>query len=434
MQSLLQDQRLGIITPYEFSTTITDVCQANLKQIKGAFPSENKTRAAVNWLSLEEEEWRYLLSANADSSIDLWDTNAGEDTNEGNKVVRLSHVPRKAAHKFGVLCIQWYPRDNGMFITSSFDHTVKIWDTNEFSPVHEFNVDQRVYSIDVLSTATVAVGLDQLFIRLLDLRSAASAHTLAGHKGKTLTVKWHPLHPHILASGGYDGEGRIWDIRRSKSCLCRLDMLKTNDNTTEFNYVKHLRLPSVKAHLGPVNGVVWDDTGTRLFTAGNDDKVRVWDLLLPSPPPTNLLINFGPLTRNKYPQTIPLVLSHQHESDTQLLYFLSDNGDVYGFRVADGKLVSRLRRASATTSSGAQARTTAMVRGAPFLLQYFHGTADGALVSWAPVFDMPTTKEVFGDLADDDEEYDTPASFAETELKRRSLRQEAENMGIEFSG
>ncbi|KAG7195070.1 uncharacterized protein KQ657_004184 [Scheffersomyces spartinae] len=434
MQSLLHDQRVGIITPYEYAATITEVCQSNLKEVKGAFPLKNNTRAAINWLSLEEQEWRYLLSANADSSIDLWDTNSGEGINEGEKITRLIHVPRKSAHTYGVLCIQWYPRDTGMFVTSSFDHTVKVWDTNEFSPVHEFNVDQRVYSIDVLESATVAVGLDQLFIRLLDLRSAASAHTLSGHKGKTLSVKWHPLHTNVLASGGYDGEVRIWDIRRSKSCLCRLDMLKTadGDDITEFNYVKHIRIPSVKAHLGPVNGLTWDSSGTLLYSAGNDDKVRVWDMTLPSPPPTNLLINFGPLTRNKYPQTIPLLLNHRHESNSPMLFFPSDNGDVYGFRAADGKLICRLHRSSSTKFTAQQDRTTAMVRGSPFLSKYIHGTANGALVMWAPMFDLPTATQVFGDLVhDDDEEYEL-ISTVEAEQKRLCLRQEAKRKGIEL--
>lgn len=34
------------------------------------------------------------------------------------------------AHKFSVETVQWYPHDTGMFTSSSFDKTLKIWDTN----------------------------------------------------------------------------------------------------------------------------------------------------------------------------------------------------------------------------------------------------------------------------------------------------------------
>lgn len=32
-------------------------------------------------------------------------------------------------HKFSVETVQWYPYDTGMFVSSSFDKTVKVWDT-----------------------------------------------------------------------------------------------------------------------------------------------------------------------------------------------------------------------------------------------------------------------------------------------------------------
>lgn len=32
-------------------------------------------------------------------------------------------------HKFSVETVQWYPYDTGMFVSSSFDKTMKVWDT-----------------------------------------------------------------------------------------------------------------------------------------------------------------------------------------------------------------------------------------------------------------------------------------------------------------
>ncbi|KAL7665720.1 Uncharacterized protein ABC855_g1313 [[Candida] zeylanoides] len=368
MQSLLLDRLVGRITPWEFSTALTESYYTNLRQLD-AFPANCHANAAVNSLALDHSG-QFLLSGCADSSIKLWDTQP--------RPVALATVSRRAAHEFGVSSVKWWPHDAGMFVSASFDHTVKVWDTNELEVVHSFDLESRVYSVDICSAASalVAVAADQPFVRLLDLRSSASAHSLAGHKGKTLCVQWHPTNPNLLASGGFDGEVKIWDIRRSRSCLCRLDMHRTSAGASGDN----LRLASVKAHSGPVNGLAWHAAGHTLYTTGNDDKVRVWDLVASAAPPINKLVNFGPLTRNKYPQTIPLQLSPANETELQYLLFPSDNDDVFVFRTVDGKLVSRLVRQGEKRTG----RTSAMAYMGHWSGTYLCGTMDGEIVAWAP--------------------------------------------------
>lgn len=426
MQSLLLDRTIGNITPLQFATTLTQSYYSQIYQSakRSVFPPNCHQNALVNSLSLESSEYRFLLSGCADSSIKLWDLQREEIQRQENEVdarqydhrslydafdydnpistfANVATIPRKSQHKFGISTIQWWPHDTGMFVSLSFDHTVKIWDTNELIPVYSFDLDHRVYSIDICDNdenGLVATGCDQPFIRLLDLRSTSSLHTLQGHKGKTLVVKWHPIHSYLLASGGHDGEVKIWDIRRSKSCLSRLDMLRTNiRNTSSDNLTKS----SVKAHLGPVNGLVWDESGTVLYTAGNDDKVRVWDMISSLPPAINKLINFGPLTRNKYPQTIPILLNPKEETELQYLLFPSESSDVFVFRTVDGKMVSRLSR-KGTKNVG---RTCSMVNGGPFSGTYYCGTVDGEIIRWAPAWNKPNLNEVISqagelDLAD----------------------------------
>lgn len=401
MQSLLLDRAVGNVKPLEFITTLTESLYQNLHQTNGdkTFPPNCHHNAAVNTLSLESNDYQFLLSGSADSSIKLWDLHDVVDVsgealtstiydydNPRTVYNNVATIPRKSVHKFGVSSIQWWPFDTGMFVSASFDHTVRIWNTNELVPVHTFDIESRVYSIDTNGNehngnSLVAVGSDHPNIRLLDLRSASSAHTLDGHKGKTLIVKWHPQNPYFLSSGGFDGEVKIWDIRRSKSCLCRLDMMRTNNQPVNDNLTK----PSVKAHLGPVNGLVWNELGTVLYSAGNDDKVRVWDMISSLAPPINKLINFGPLTRNKYPQSIPLVLSPNYETEIQYLLYPSDNSDVYIFRTVDGKLVTRLSR-NGTRKVG---RAASMIYAGPFSATYFCGTMDGEIVSWSPKYEKP---------------------------------------------
>ncbi|CCE86351.1 Piso0_004835 [Millerozyma farinosa CBS 7064] len=432
MQSLILDRVVGRVSPLEFATTICETFYTSLAQGVGTdvFPPNCHANAAVNTMDVEKQNYRFMLSGCADSSIKLWDLAEQEPAQGASSAAdedgvdddlydhpittfsRLASIPRKTAHNFGVSCLSWWPLDNGMFISSSFDHTVKIWDTNELTPVHTFDLANRVYTFSISyfeenaysASALVAVASDQPFIKLLDLRTSSSSHTLTGHKGKTLCVKWHPQEHNILASGGFDGEVKLWDIRRSKSCLARLDMLRTNasdDSATENN----LTNSSVRAHSGPVNGLVWDELGHILYTAGNDDKIRVWDMVSSLAPPLNKLINFGPLTRNKYPQSIPLVLGPKYESELQYLLFPSDNGDIFVFRTIDGKLVSRLSRKGSKTSG----RTCSMVNAGPFTGTYYCGTMDGEIVTWRPKWER-TPVHGFADvdnikLAEDDREF-----------------------------
>lgn len=399
MQSLLQDRKVGKVGSLEFARTLMDSSYFNLEQSSGdyVFPVNCHSNAAVNSLSLESVDYQFLLSGCADSSIKLWDTKLydvddaiapeANDFDHPRKTFRpIATIPRKSVHDFGVSCIQWWPVDTGIFVSGSFDHTVKVWDTNELVPVHTFKINNRVYSFDINSTL-IATASDQPFIRLLDIRSTSDAHTLTGHREKTISVKWHPKDPNILASGGFDGEIKIWDIRRSKSCLCRLDMLRTNISTQDKGNLSRL---SVKAHLAPVNGLVWDPLGHTLFSTGNDDKIRVWDMISSSYPPVNKLISFGPLTRNKYLQTIPLTVNYKYESELQYLLFPSDNSDIFVFRTIDGKLVKRLNRRGSKTLG----RTCSIAMAAPFLSQMYCGTIDGEILKFSPNLNSTSASQV----------------------------------------
>ena len=296
----------------------------------------------MNSIAAESLDYRYVISGCADSTMKLWDVNVTDDK---SNYQCIASIPKKSAHKFGVSCVEWWPQDTGMFVSASFDHTVKVWDTNVLEVAHEFDMTGRVYSFDIsASQALVAVAIDHPHVRLVDLRSTASSHTLPGHRGKTLSVKWHPHMENVVATGGFDGEIKLWDIRRSNSCIARLDMLRTSEKGTSSASTRN-EVP-VRAHLAPVNGLVWDLMGQLLLSAGNDDKIRVWDLLSNLAPPINKLINFGPLTRNKYPQNIPMLLNSHQETELSFRAIYLCFGSLMGrwFRGSNEKhIVTSLR-------------------------------------------------------------------------------------------
>uniref|UniRef100_A0A8C8ZNX0 ERCC excision repair 8, CSA ubiquitin ligase complex subunit n=1 Tax=Prolemur simus TaxID=1328070 RepID=A0A8C8ZNX0_PROSS len=57
-------------------------------------------------------------------------------------------------HKYSVETVQWYPHDTGMFTSSSFDKTLKVWDTNTLQIADVFTFEETVYSHHMSPVAT----------------------------------------------------------------------------------------------------------------------------------------------------------------------------------------------------------------------------------------------------------------------------------------
>lgn len=47
-----------------------------------------------------------------------------------HKNVFVVDKQHRQGHKYAVSSAVWYPIDTGLFITGSYDHYVKVWDTN----------------------------------------------------------------------------------------------------------------------------------------------------------------------------------------------------------------------------------------------------------------------------------------------------------------
>ncbi len=390
MTALLRDRELGIITPIQYRFARIEYLYSSLSYISNPpyFPRDTSEHA-VNSLSLEQTDYRYLLSGNADSSIQLWDleSTAKKSEYDDEKYEMVGQIRRKEGHDFGVSKVQWWPSDTGLFVTGSFDKSLKIWDTNQLSEEYKFDVNAKIYSFDMSKTlqhSTIAVGSENSFIRLVDLRSASSAQTISGHEGSVLSTKWSPIDSFIFASGSSDGEVRIWDIRRSKSCVCALDMHRVKEKRTPVPIVhgninrsdKYSQKPRVKAHAGAVNGLCWADDGSHLISTGIDDKIRVWDLAPIGG--VNKQVNFGPLVKNKHLQNLDPILSPIEETEEQYLLFPSNSGEVLIFTATDGKLCKRL------TQGVTAPRSCNIVYRGLGSAKYYTGTVDGKISIWGP--------------------------------------------------
>ncbi|VVT56115.1 uncharacterized protein SAPINGB_P004826 [Magnusiomyces paraingens] len=365
----------------------------------------------------------------------------------------VAQVPRKTHHRFGVSAIQWYPEDAGLFVSASFDHTVKAWDAETLDPVYSFNLEHRVYSAhvapDSAAHALIATATESPLLRLLDLRSAAAAHTLKGHgAGGLRSVRWAPTQAHLLASGGTDGTVRLWDIRQSKACLDILDVYRTQADIDRNTTVKKGSIcnrttnsspnnnatpaanlsTKIFSHRGTVNSLLWLPNSENLLSAGTDDEIRLWaipdysiqqqKLQRSTPRAHNTLLNYGRLVSNRFPQTLYMCIAHdcgvenekgeenqfnssRINKDSEIFFFPSDSGQILVFDVFSGHLLNRLDR---RTREGIYAtdipRTTCITsRGREpsslsnslknSSLEYYSGALDGTITRW--VVSPPST-------------------------------------------
>ncbi|NWI90935.1 ERCC8 protein, partial [Pitta sordida] len=189
-------------------------------------------------------------------------------------------------HRFSVETVQWYPHDTGMFTSSSFDKTLKIWDTNTLQPADVFNFEGTVYSHHMSPVATkhclIAVGTKSPKVQLCDLKSGSSSHILQGHRQAVLAVSWSPCHEYVLATGSADGKVKLWDVRRASGCLNTLDQHNGEKSKASSEAAN-------TAHNGRVNGLCYTSDGLHLLTIGTDDRMRLWN----SSTGENTLVNYG---------------------------------------------------------------------------------------------------------------------------------------------
>jgi DNA excision repair protein ERCC-8 len=369
--------------------------------------------SGVNALTIDKFEGRYLLSGGADSSIAIWDLEAQTSaTSTGQTYLPLTAVNKTSReHKLGITQTQFYPFDSLAFLTSSYDHTVKLYSSETLASSASFDLDSVVYNIalsPIASHLLVACATQYPNVRLIDLRSGANTHSLAGHTGAVLSTAWSPVREHILASGATDGSVRFWDVRRSVGELGVLDLEDTSGTLGKATSSISRSSTRKQAHTGPVNGLVWTDDGRHLVTCGHDRRIRVWDTSTCA----NTLANFGPTVKNSgLAPRIPVLAPVQNLQPGADLLFYPNEHEILAYELFDGKLIRRLRRpqlqAQTTNSdSGTAAKGQQNVKDRitslawrPHDVEMYSAHADGSIASWKP----RTEEDAELDQEDEDE-------------------------------
>ncbi|KAM8940573.1 DNA excision repair protein ERCC-8 [Pelodytes ibericus] len=241
----------------------------------------------INTLDIEPVEGRYMLSGGADGIVVLYDlANLSKTSSYTCKAICKVGKSHPDVHKFSVETVQWYPHDTGMFTSSSFDKTLKIWDTNSLQLAEVFHFDGTVYSHHMSPLAVkhslIAVGTKNPKVQLCDLKSGSCSHILQGHRGEVLAVRWSPRYDYILATASSDSKVKLWDVRKATGCLITLDQHNGEKSKSSSETAN-------TAHNGRVNGLCFTSDGLHLLTVGTDDRMRLWN----SASGENTLVNYG---------------------------------------------------------------------------------------------------------------------------------------------
>jgi DNA excision repair protein ERCC-8 len=297
-----------------------------------------------------------------------------------------------SVHKYGITHLSFYPFDSAAFLSSSYDHHLKLYATDTLQVSADFDLSSIVYThalSPIASHLLVACATQHPAVRLVDLRSGSSTHSLASHHGALLALAWNPTLEHILASGGVDGTVRLWDIRKSSGALGVLDMSDSTGITGIDGMGMSARCRnSGKSHSAAVNGITWTDDGSYLVSAGHDERIRVWDAATGA----NTLASFGPTIKNGHLSKLPLVTSPTAYTPLgKELFFYPNEREILVFQLHEGKLLKRLRVPgpnmaavkSRTGERNVKNRITALVwRGQADGLYSAH--TDGQIRAWLP--------------------------------------------------
>ena len=164
--------------------------------------TRHRSRGAVASMDISQQ---YLLVGNSDGSISSYDVS---NSKISFFIKRRTSDSNLTHHKNMVSCVQWYPVDPGIFVSSGFDGTVKVWDAQNEKVVTnfgDFGLNTGIDSVAISPTSfscmlAVAVRGSHA-VRLCDVISGTQIMTLdqGGHMDNVSCVAWSPRVPYVLS-------------------------------------------------------------------------------------------------------------------------------------------------------------------------------------------------------------------------------------------
>ncbi|ETV99943.1 hypothetical protein H310_07963 [Aphanomyces invadans] len=339
------------------STLLRDFeCQVLPNAVKTTFVGHSQNVKCVTFVG---REGTYIASGSSDNLIKLWST----EPRHGKTVNTVSWDFHGHSSRI------WYLSANNagdQLYSASGDGTVKIWNIkNAISYFGEVDGNPSpganpqstsdcistmtghagdVYTVNIHPNEThlVTGGYDQT-VRLFDIQTGAVVKTFLGHNASVCDAQFN-RHANLVVSGSKDGTVRFWDIL---SGLC---------------------VHTVRQTLGEVTSVSLSSNGLFLLTGSRNNSNRLWDMRMLTHPRSTLQssskdlkapaqapplsMEQRPLQRFKgHQNTAKNVVRASFGPREAFVLGGSEDGAVYVWDVATGKLLEKLLGHSGVTYS-----------------------------------------------------------------------------------
>lgn len=326
--------------------------------------------SGINCVDIDTGEGKYLLSSSSNGRIAIHDIEECfySEKFKCKSVVTVEET-LKDSHKHSVETVQWYPNDTGLFLSSSVDSTLRVWDTNAVQVVEKFNLEGIIYHHQMPTNARkhclVATACEDSRVYLCDLKSGSAIHILKGHTKAVVSVSWSPRNEYFLATGSRDNKVLLWDVRKAVGSILSLD---------QHNGKGGARSSAINtAHNGHVNGISFSSDGLHLLTYGTDDRLRLWDTFTGK----NTLVNFGRV-HNPCRKAIKLCQSSGISNEVA---FVPSGSNIEVYEVITGKHVATL---------GGHYNNVNCCTFHPHFQALFSGANDTSLLVWLPEMNRNT--------------------------------------------
>lgn len=237
-------------------------CYQVAKAMNGSYKGELKASHQHQSPILDvcwSDDGSKVFSASADKTVKMWDLNANQQMQ-----VALHDAPIKTVH--------WIKTSTySCIMTSSWDRTLKFWDTRSQSPLTTINLPERSYCADVLGPMAVVSTADRaILIYKLDpsptlIKSSDSPFKFQ-HKCVSIFVD-EKREPTGYALGSIEGRVAIQYVQQK-------------DPKSNFTFKCHRsngqNNPGVQ-DIYSVNDIAFHPVYGTMATIGSDGKYSFWD-------------------------------------------------------------------------------------------------------------------------------------------------------------
>uniref|UniRef100_A0A183BLG6 Pre-mRNA-processing factor 17 n=1 Tax=Globodera pallida TaxID=36090 RepID=A0A183BLG6_GLOPA len=226
-------------------------------------------RAAIAELHLAEESTKLHIKDDTDylgrsfmEPPKYTGTNLREDF-----VPDRCYPPTKQAHTYSshtkpVTAIRWFPRSAHMFISSSMDGKVKLWEVYGNRKLIRTYTGHKVPVKDIYlnntGTELLSAAYDN-YIKLWDTETGQvkTRFTIGGHRAYVIKFNPDDDKQNIFMAGMSNKKIIQWDTR-------------TGEVEQEYD-----------RHLGPVNSITFFDKNRRFVSTSDDKSLRIWEFGIP---------------------------------------------------------------------------------------------------------------------------------------------------------